>query len=130
MESLVRAFLEDGVDSPIRFIGESEKGADLVRRVQRSGAEGVVFCSASFCDPALLDQPMAIRALEKAGIPRLRSSFPRTTGSFRSSASRRGPSRTPSSSGARCRTMPTRDDPPPPAGPVVHKEDSQIRRSG
>ena len=31
-------------------------------------AEGVVFCSASFCDPALLDQPMAVRALEKAGI--------------------------------------------------------------
>jgi benzoyl-CoA reductase subunit C len=69
LESLVRAFLQEAVDSPIRFIGDREKGAELVRRARQSGAEGVVFCSASFCDPALLDQPMAIRALERAGIP-------------------------------------------------------------
>ena len=82
MDSLVRAFLEDGVETAIRFIGENEKGADLVRRVHQSGAEGVVFCSASFCDPALLDQPMAIRALEKAGIPYTAFKFSENNGQF------------------------------------------------
>ena len=80
--NLVRAFLEDGVDSAVRYIGESEKGAELVRRVERSGAEGVVFCSASFCDPALLDQPMAVRALEKAGIPYTAFKFAENNGQF------------------------------------------------
>jgi benzoyl-CoA reductase subunit C len=82
LENLVRAFLEDSVESPVRFIGEREKGADLVRRVKRSGAEGVVFCSASFCDPALLDQPMAIRALEKEGIPYTAFKFAENNGQF------------------------------------------------
>ncbi len=82
LENLVRAFLEDGVDSAVRYIGEGEKGADLVRRVERSGAEGVVFCSASFCDPALLDQPMAVRALEKAGIPYTAFKFAENNGQF------------------------------------------------
>ena len=82
MGNLVRAFLEDGVESAIRYIGEHEKGAELVRRVKQSGAEGVVFCSASFCDPALLDQPMAIRALEKAGIPYTAFKFAENNGQF------------------------------------------------
>ena len=82
MDSLVHAFLEDSVDSPIRFIGEEKKGSGLVRRVEQCGAEGVVFCSASFCDPALLDQPMAIRALEKAGIPFTAFKFAENNGQF------------------------------------------------
>jgi benzoyl-CoA reductase subunit C len=82
MEHLVKAFLEDAVDSPIRFIGEDKKGSHLVRRVEQCGAEGVVFCSASFCDPALLDQPMAIRALEKAGIPYTAFKFAENNGQF------------------------------------------------
>jgi benzoyl-CoA reductase subunit C len=69
LDSLVTAFLSDSIDSPTRYIGDGEKGADLVRRVAASGAEGVLFCAPSFCDPALLDQPMAVRALESAGIP-------------------------------------------------------------
>jgi benzoyl-CoA reductase subunit C len=82
MDNLVRAFLEDSVDSPIRFIGEQKKGSHLVRRVEECGAEGVVFCSASFCDPALLDQPMAIRALEEAGIPFTAFKFAENNGQF------------------------------------------------
>jgi benzoyl-CoA reductase subunit C len=82
LECLVKSFLEDAVDCPIRYIGEGEKGAELVRRVKQSGAEGVVFCSASFCDPALLDQPMAVRALEKAGIPFTAFKFAENNGQF------------------------------------------------
>ncbi len=82
MENLVRAFLDDGVASPVRYIAEHEKGAELVERVRESAAEGVIYCSASFCDPALLDQPMTIRALEKAGIPYTAFKFAENNGQF------------------------------------------------
>jgi len=69
MENLVRAFLLDSIESPTRYIGDGEKGAELIERIRRSNAEGVLFCAPSFCDPALLDQPMAVRAVESAGVP-------------------------------------------------------------
>ncbi len=82
LDALVRAFLHDAVASPIRYIGDEKKGAALVDRVRQCGAEGVVYCSASFCDPALLDQPMTIRALERAGIPYTAFKFAENNGQF------------------------------------------------
>jgi benzoyl-CoA reductase subunit C len=69
LDNLVEAFLRHGAPGPTRYIGDDAKGRDLLERVARSGAEGVIFCAASFCDPALLDQPMTARALDRAGIP-------------------------------------------------------------
>jgi benzoyl-CoA reductase subunit C len=65
----VNAFLTDSIEHATRWVEKEPKGADLVARVKRSGAGGVVFCAPSFCDPALLDQPMAVSAVEAAGIP-------------------------------------------------------------
>lgn len=69
LDDLVNAFLEDSIESPTRYIDKGEKGAELVHRIRLSKAEGVLFCAPSFCDPALLDQPMAVAAVEKAAIP-------------------------------------------------------------
>jgi benzoyl-CoA reductase subunit C len=69
LENLVRAFLDQAVAGPTRYIGGGRKGQALVDRVKANAAEGVLFCAASFCDPALLDQPMAVKAVDKAGIP-------------------------------------------------------------
>ncbi len=69
LERLVESFLEASIASPVRYIDDQKKGEALLRRVERSGAEGVLFCAASFCDPALLDQPMTARAIEAAGVP-------------------------------------------------------------
>jgi benzoyl-CoA reductase subunit C len=80
LENLVRAFLEDSVDSPTRYCGDRPKGAELVQRVKDSQAEGVLFCAPSFCDPALLDQPMATRAVEAAGIPWTAFKYSENTG--------------------------------------------------
>lgn len=82
LDNLVRAFLDDGVASPVRYIGEHQKGAELIARVRECAAEGVIYCSASFCDPALLDQPMTARALEKAGIPYTAFKFAENNGQF------------------------------------------------
>jgi len=80
--NLVQAFLKDSVANAVRYIDEDEKGKELVERTARSGAEGVVFCAASFCDPALLDQPMQVSAVEKAGIPWTAFKYSENTGQF------------------------------------------------
>ena len=82
LEQLVRAFLSDAMASPTRYIDKGVKGADLVLRVQRSQAEGVLFCAPSFCDPALLDQPMAVRAIEAQQVPWTAFKYAENTGQF------------------------------------------------
>jgi benzoyl-CoA reductase subunit C len=82
LEALVRAFLDDAIESPVRYIGDRPKGAELVARVAASGAEGVLFCAPSFCDPALLDQPMAIKAMDAAGIPWTAFKYAENNGQF------------------------------------------------
>ena len=79
---LVHAFLQDAMASPTRYVAEGEKGRELVERVRESGAEGVIFCSPSFCDPALLDQPMATAAIDRAGVPWTAFKYSEDTGQF------------------------------------------------
>ena len=82
LERLVTAFLDDAIASPTRYIDRGEKGADLVARVRASGAEGVLFAAASFCDPALLDQPMTVAAIERHGVPWTAFKYSENTGQF------------------------------------------------
>lgn len=80
VDALARAYIERGVATASRYIGQDEKGAHLIRRVAATGADGVVFAAASFCDPALLDQPMLETALDRAGIPHTSLKFAENTG--------------------------------------------------
>ncbi|MFN8058061.1 MAG: benzoyl-CoA reductase subunit C [Vicinamibacterales bacterium] len=82
LDRLVAAFLADAVASPTRYIGTAEKGRDLLDRVRHSGAEGVLFSAASFCDPALLDQPMLVDAVEGAGVPWTAFKYAENSGQF------------------------------------------------
>ena len=82
LAALVQAFLGDAMDSPTRWIGAGIKGQELVERLRRSRAEGVLFCAPSFCDPALLDQPMAVAAVERAGIPWTAFKYAENSGQF------------------------------------------------
>jgi benzoyl-CoA reductase subunit C len=82
IEALSIAFLEHSVATAVRYIGDGDKGADLVDSVRRTGAEGVIFAAASFCDPALLDQPMLQAALDRAGIPYTSFKYSEDTGQF------------------------------------------------
>jgi benzoyl-CoA reductase subunit C len=82
LQRLVEALLADAVASPTRYIADGVKGAELERRLAESGAEGVLFCAPSFCDPALLDQPMAVRAVERAGVPWTAFKYSENSGQF------------------------------------------------
>ncbi len=82
LEALSRAYLERGRDTASRYIGDLVKGAGLIGRVKAAHADGVIFAAASFCDPALLDQPMLEHALTKAGVPHTSFKFAENTGQF------------------------------------------------
>lgn len=82
LRDFVLSFLRDSIPSPIRYAEVEEKGADLVRRAREAQAEGVIFCAPSFCDPALLDQPMVTKTLDAAGVPWTAFKFAENTGQF------------------------------------------------
>jgi benzoyl-CoA reductase subunit C len=82
LEALAEAFVHHGVRTASRYTGGEVKGAWLVEAVRRSGAEGVIFGAASFCDPALLEEPMLKAALDRAGVPHTSFKFSEDTGQF------------------------------------------------
>jgi len=82
LDAIVRAFLSSAIESPTRFSAPGAKSAALAERVRACGAEGVLFCAPSFCDPALLDQPLATRAMEAAGVPWTAFKYSENTGQF------------------------------------------------
>lgn len=80
--ALARGYIEHGRDTASRYIGELVKGAALIERVKACHADGVIFAAASFCDPALLDQPMLEAALTRARIPHTSFKFAENNGQF------------------------------------------------
>lgn len=82
LDALAMAYLERGSATASRYIGDGAKGEALLARVAEAEADGVVFAAASFCDPALLDQPMLEAALEREGVPYTGFKFSENTGQF------------------------------------------------
>ncbi len=80
--ALVRGFLEDRTAASFIYIDDQTKGAALVDTVHRRGAAGVIFCAPSFGDPALLDRPMLVRALDERGISHISMKYSENTGQF------------------------------------------------
>jgi benzoyl-CoA reductase subunit C len=82
LEGLVVAFLEQGARSASIYQPDGKRGAWLVESVEDNQAEGVVFCAPSFCDPALLEQPMLVAALEENNVPHTQFKYSEDTGQF------------------------------------------------
>jgi benzoyl-CoA reductase subunit C len=82
--NLVAAFLDRTCRAtcPSVYQEEGEGGASLLESVRRSKAEGVIFAAASFCDPALLDQPMTMAAVKAARVPCTAFQYAENTGQF------------------------------------------------
>ncbi|HEX7418239.1 MAG TPA: benzoyl-CoA reductase subunit C [Thermoanaerobaculia bacterium] len=82
LDNLVNAYLNHSVMSASRYAPEGHRGRGLIESVERLKAEGVIFSAASFCDPALLDQPMLVSALDRKGIPHTEFKYSEDTGQF------------------------------------------------
>jgi len=84
LRAICNAYVEHGVATSSRYIDKEEKGRDLVERARALGAEGVIFASPSFCDPALLERPMLQAALNRADIPHTSFKFSENSGQYQS----------------------------------------------
>ena len=82
MDNLVTAYLAQGARTASVYQPEGRRGGWLVDSVNRNQAEGVIFCAPSFCDPALLEQPMLVEALERNSIPHTQFKYSENTGQF------------------------------------------------
>ena len=78
--SIIESYLSDTVATASRYEEGDDKGMYLVNQVKRRSAEGVIFAAASFCDPALLDRPMAHNILNAHNIPFTSFKFSENTG--------------------------------------------------
>jgi benzoyl-CoA reductase subunit C len=69
LAALCDAYIQHGTACSSRYIADDVKGRSLLETVAECEADGVIFGAPSFCDPALLDQPMLETALQRAGVP-------------------------------------------------------------
>jgi len=82
LQNLVDAYLFASVSTASRYSPDGDRGKWLLDSFRRNEAEGVVFCAPSFCDPALLEQPMLVAALDRAGIPHTEFKYSEDGGQF------------------------------------------------
>jgi benzoyl-CoA reductase subunit C len=82
LANLVTAYLEQSAQTASVYQPEGRRGGWLVDSVAANAAEGVIFCAPSFCDPALLEQPMLVEALDREGVPHTQFKYSENTGQF------------------------------------------------
>lgn len=81
LSNLADAFLHHSESTAAKYEPDvKEKGQYLVRSVEKNGAEGVIFASPSFCDPALLDRPMLQHVLADRNIPYIAFKYAENSG--------------------------------------------------
>lgn len=81
VHNLSQAFLHSSMSTAAKYEpDQKEKGQFLVRAYKQRGAEGVIFASTSFCDPALLDRPILQNVLKAAGIPYIAFKYAENSG--------------------------------------------------
>jgi benzoyl-CoA reductase subunit C len=79
--NLSRAFLHSSAATAAKYEPDpAQKGAFLIETVRKRAAEGVIFASPSFCDPALLDRPMLAKALARENIPYISFKYAENSG--------------------------------------------------
>jgi benzoyl-CoA reductase subunit C len=74
LESLATSYVRTPVDIGVRST-PTTKGAAVLSRVDEANAQGVLFLTAKFCEPALEDVVLYRRALETRGLPYLHMEF-------------------------------------------------------
>lgn len=83
LRSLALAFVRNDLATSVLYEEDPEGKKRLMpRRVAAARADGVIFAAASFCDPALLDQPMLRAGAEQAGIPCIAFKYSENSGQF------------------------------------------------
>lgn len=83
LNALMQAYMDKCTFSSAVYDVGNPKGKRLVKLARKREADGVIFCAASFCDPALLDRPELQKECDAAGIPHINFQFHENTGQFK-----------------------------------------------
>ena len=83
IRSLADAFIRNDLKTSVLFEPDPRGKRRLMKeRAGAARADGIIFAAASFCDPALLDQPMLRAGAEEAGIPCIAFKYSENSGQF------------------------------------------------
>jgi benzoyl-CoA reductase subunit C len=82
LSNLADAYLTASASSASRYEPDGDRARWLFESFERNAAEGVVFCAPSFCDPALLEQPILVAELDRRGVPHTEFKYSEDTGQF------------------------------------------------
>lgn len=81
--ALTDAYLNQSTFASCYYDVGNPKGKRLVQLAKNRKTDGIIFCAASFCDPALLDRPEMQKECDLAGIPHINFQFHENTGQFK-----------------------------------------------
>lgn len=83
LRNLSEAFVRNDLKTSVLFEGDPDGKRNLMKqKADASHADGIIFATPSFCDPALLDQPMLRNGAERAGLPCIAFKYAENTGQF------------------------------------------------
>ena len=80
--SLAKAYVENPEPLTVRFHPDIDKRARFADLLASTGAQGVIFCTPKFCEPALYDSVIFKGVLEKAKLPYLHLEYEESASSF------------------------------------------------
>jgi len=81
LDNLTKAFLHHSAETAAKYeVDLAVKGKYMLESIQKRQADGVIFAAPSFCDPALLDQPMMVDRLKERGIPYITMQYAENSG--------------------------------------------------
>ena len=83
LHALSEAYIHQSTFSSSYYDVGNPKGKRLVKLARERQSDGIIFCAASFCDPALLDRPELQKEADAAGIPHINFQFHENTGQFK-----------------------------------------------
>lgn len=83
LEAISNSYIKQSQYSSSIYDVENPKEYRLAKIVQKRGANGVIFASASFCDPSLLDAPIFQNAFNKMGIRYISFQFSENINQFK-----------------------------------------------
>ncbi len=81
--AIAQAYLDRSVPSSVVYDVGRPKEKRLIELIRRRNADGAVFAAPSFCDPALLDQPLFFHQCEKDGVRYVQFQYNENTGQFK-----------------------------------------------
>jgi len=83
VRALASAFVHNDLRTAVMYEHDGGGKHRLMKQLAADArADGIIFAAPSFCDPALLDQPMLRSGAEDAGIPCIAFKYAENTGQF------------------------------------------------